>query len=76
MTLAQMLAASETDGFLVLHRGRVVFEDYRRGMTRSSPHILFSVTKSVTGILASAPSTMPPSIHTFIEPFPPGGRRC
>jgi CubicO group peptidase (beta-lactamase class C family) len=52
MTLAQMLAASETDGFLVLHRGRVVFEDYRRGMTRSSPHILFSVTKSVTGILA------------------------
>jgi hypothetical protein len=52
MTLAEALAASETDGFLVLHRGRIVFEDYRRGMTPASPHILFSVTKSVTGILA------------------------
>ncbi|MDH3475063.1 MAG: beta-lactamase family protein [Rhodospirillales bacterium] len=52
MTVSEVLAASETDGFLVLHRGRVVFEDYRRGMTQASPHILFSVSKSVTGILA------------------------
>lgn len=52
LNLAEMLAATQSDGFLVLHRGRIVFEDYRRGMTQGSHHILFSVTKSVTAVLA------------------------
>ena len=52
MTIGQMLAATETDGFLVLHRGRIVAEEYRHGLTAATPHILMSVTKSVTGILA------------------------
>ncbi len=52
LSLAEMLAATDSDGFIVLHRGRIVFEDYRRGMTRGSHHILFSVTKSVTAVLA------------------------
>lgn len=52
MTLEAMLAASDTDGFLILQHGRILYESYRRGMTANCPHILFSVTKSVTGILA------------------------
>jgi CubicO group peptidase (beta-lactamase class C family) len=52
ITVAGMLAATETDGFLVLHRGRIVAEDYRHGLGAATPHILMSVSKSVTGILA------------------------
>ena len=46
------LEATDTDGFLVLHRGRIVCEVYRSGMTASTPHILMSVSKSVLGLLA------------------------
>ena len=52
MTVAQMLDRSFTDGFLVLHRGRVVFEQYRNGMTPETPHLLMSVSKSVTATIA------------------------
>ncbi|HYY09253.1 MAG TPA: serine hydrolase [Actinomycetota bacterium] len=52
MTVAQMLDRSFTDGFLVLHRGRVVFEQYRNGMTPETPHLLMSVSKSVAATIA------------------------
>ncbi len=51
-TLEDMLAATYTDGFIVLHRGRVVAEVYDNGLTPATPHILMSVSKSVTGSLA------------------------
>ena len=55
-TIGRFLADSATDGAIVLHEGRVIFERYDNGMTPETPHILFSVTKSVaatlTGILA------------------------
>jgi CubicO group peptidase (beta-lactamase class C family) len=51
-TVAQMLDATDTDAFLVLHRGAVVAEHYRHGMTAATPHILMSVSKSLTGIVA------------------------
>jgi CubicO group peptidase (beta-lactamase class C family) len=37
---------------LVLHRGAILFEHYANGMRAETPHMLFSVTKSVVGLLA------------------------
>ena len=48
-TLAGLLARSYADGFLVLHRGRIVTEQYFNGMERDTPHLLQSVSKSVVG---------------------------
>ncbi|WP_068115717.1 serine hydrolase domain-containing protein [Tropicimonas marinistellae] len=46
------LARSHTDAFLVLHRGRIVCEIYNGPMVPEDRHIVFSVSKSVTGALA------------------------
>jgi CubicO group peptidase (beta-lactamase class C family) len=54
LTLEQLLADSFTDGFIVLHRGRVVFERYFNGMAPDMPHLLMSVSKSVTAAVAGA----------------------
>lgn len=51
-TLEEMLQASDTDGFLVLQGGKIVSERYFNGLTPEAPHIIFSVSKSVTGTLA------------------------
>jgi CubicO group peptidase (beta-lactamase class C family) len=57
LTVGEMLADSYTDGFLVLHRGRIISEQYFNGMRPDTPHLLMSVSKSVVstvaGILAS-----------------------
>jgi CubicO group peptidase (beta-lactamase class C family) len=50
--LAAFLAATATDGMLVLHEGRIAFETYANGLDAATPHILMSATKSVTGLLA------------------------
>jgi len=42
-----------TDAIVVLHKGRVVLERYWAGMTPNTLHAVFSVTKSLTGVLAS-----------------------
>ncbi|MBO9451032.1 serine hydrolase [Tropicibacter sp. R16_0] len=46
------LAETRTDAVVVLHKGRVVHEMYRNGMTAEDPHILMSVSKSMLGLLA------------------------
>jgi hypothetical protein len=46
------IAATYTDAMIVLHRGAVVYETYRNGMTAASPHHVFSVTKSIVGLVA------------------------
>jgi CubicO group peptidase (beta-lactamase class C family) len=51
-SVAQLLAESDTDGFLVLKDGAVVAEAYGPTMNASTRHIVFSVSKSVTGTLA------------------------
>jgi len=51
-TLDEMLYRTYTDAFLVLHRGRVVDERYFNGMGSSTRHGMFSMTKTVTGVLA------------------------
>jgi CubicO group peptidase (beta-lactamase class C family) len=51
-TVGRMLPHTATDGFLVLHKGRLAFEWYGNGLMPTDPHIMFSVSKSITGILA------------------------
>ncbi|HTO72871.1 MAG TPA: serine hydrolase domain-containing protein [Gemmatimonadales bacterium] len=46
------LANTDTDGIVVVHRGRLVFERYFNGMRAESPHILMSVSKSLLGLVA------------------------
>ena len=50
--LASFLAATETDGMVVLRAGEIVHEHYGKGMDAATPHILMSVSKSVLGLLA------------------------
>ncbi len=52
MTVAQMLDRTSTDGFLVLHRGRIAAERYGAGMTPATTHLLQSVSKSIAGTVA------------------------
>lgn len=53
MTWAGMLAATWTDGILVMHKGRVVSEKYFGALDAQTPHIAFSMTKSFVGTLAA-----------------------
>ena len=50
--IERWLERTWTDGFLVLHRGRIVIERYFNGMTPDTPHLLMSVSKSVTSTIA------------------------
>ncbi len=52
LTVAEMLEETYTDGFLVLHQGKVVAEHYFNGMAPDVPHLLMSVSKSVTSAVA------------------------
>ena len=52
LTVGEMLAETYTDAFLVLHRGRVVTEQYFNGMAPDTPHLLMSVSKSVVSSVA------------------------
>lgn len=51
-TIEAFLDDSYTDGFLVLHKGRIVFERYFNGMNERTLHLSQSVAKSVTGAAA------------------------
>ena len=48
----EYLAATQTDGFAVLHRGRLITERYFNALKPHQPHILMSVSKSLTSTLA------------------------
>jgi CubicO group peptidase (beta-lactamase class C family) len=52
LDLPGYLKATATDGLLILHDGRIVFEFYDGGMERQTPHILMSATKSIVGLVA------------------------
>lgn len=52
ISLQDHLDATFTDGFLVLKQGRVLCERYFNHQRPDTRHIMFSVTKSVTGALA------------------------
>jgi CubicO group peptidase (beta-lactamase class C family) len=52
ITFEQALAETYTDGLVVLHRGRLVFERTFGALEPHKQHIAMSVTKSFTGVLA------------------------
>jgi CubicO group peptidase (beta-lactamase class C family) len=51
-TLDQLLESSCSDALLVVHGGRKIFEWHAPHFDPVQPHILFSISKSVTAILA------------------------
>lgn len=53
LTWPQMLAATHTDAAVVLHRGRIIDERYFNGMKPETPHLMFSATKSLAGLMAA-----------------------
>ena len=53
MSWADSLVANYTDGIVVLHRGRIVYERYFGALAPDRQHIAFSVTKSFYGTLAA-----------------------
>ena len=53
MTWAESLDANYTDGIVILHRGRIVYERYFGALTPEKPHLVFSVTKSFVGTVAA-----------------------
>lgn len=48
----RLIQETDTDGLVILHRGKLVFEHYANGMTPHTPHILMSVSKSMTALVA------------------------
>jgi CubicO group peptidase (beta-lactamase class C family) len=50
-TVRDVLDATYTDGFLVLHDGEIIAEEYPGGMDPLGPHLLMSVSKSLIGCL-------------------------
>lgn len=53
MTWDQSLAATYTDGIVVMHRGKVVYERYFGVLKPEGQHVAMSVTKSVVGTLGA-----------------------
>lgn len=52
MTWQQSLAENYTDGMLVLHEGKIVYEYYSGCLNQHGKHAAMSMTKSMTGLLA------------------------
>ena len=52
MTWEESLHANYTDGMLIIHKGRVVYERYFGCLDEDGKHAAMSMTKSVTGLLA------------------------
>jgi CubicO group peptidase (beta-lactamase class C family) len=50
-TVDRALPATSTDAFIALRRGRIAAEWYGPGMSATTPHIVFSVSKSICGAL-------------------------
>ncbi|NLU68275.1 serine hydrolase [Streptomyces sp. HNM0574] len=53
LTLPELLAEAETDALLVLHRGRLVHEQYLHGFQPRAPHFNASAAKSYLGLVAA-----------------------
>jgi len=51
LRLDEVLRATATDGIVILHDGRVVFEAYDHGLTPHASHIIMSATKSIVGLV-------------------------
>ncbi len=52
MTWKESLAANYTDGMLIIHKGKIVYERYFGCLDDNGKHGAMSMTKSMTGLLA------------------------
>jgi len=52
MTWEMSLSANYTDGILIIHEGKVVYERYFGCLEETGKHAAMSMTKSMTGLLA------------------------
>jgi CubicO group peptidase (beta-lactamase class C family) len=52
MTWKESLSSNYTDGMLVLHKGKIVYEKYLGCLDETGKHAAMSMTKSLTGLLA------------------------
>ena len=53
VTCNDFLERNYTDGIIILHKGKIVYEKYPAGLKQNGVHSAMSVSKSFTGILAS-----------------------
>ncbi|MCG2622812.1 beta-lactamase family protein [Arthrobacter sp. I2-34] len=53
-TVGQIMAATETDGWMVVHRGLTVTEQYFGTMTADTSHLLMSVSKTLVAAVVGA----------------------
>lgn len=53
-TVGAVMKATETDGWMVVHDGKLVAEQYAGEMEPDTLHLLMSVSKSIVGILVGA----------------------
>ena len=53
ITFADFLNLSYADALLIIHKGQVVYQTYPNMAAEQSPHMLWSVTKSFTGLVAN-----------------------
>lgn len=72
VSLARLLDETYTDGLLVLHRGRIVSENYFNALTPSTTHLCMSVSKSITsaavGVLVGRGALDPADLVTAHVP--------
>ena len=76
MNLISLLEDTETTSFIVVKDDKIVFEEYYRGHERNTPHILFSITKTVVsglvgialndGLISSIDDPVERYIHEFV----------
>lgn len=52
MTWEDSLSSNYTDGILILHKGKIVYEKYLGCLKETGKHAAMSMTKSLTGLLA------------------------
>ena len=52
ITWQQSLSSNYTDGILILHKGKIVYEKYLGCLDETKKHAAMSMTKSLTGLLA------------------------
>jgi CubicO group peptidase (beta-lactamase class C family) len=50
--LETFMAITHTDAMVIVYKGVVIYERYFRDMQPNTPHMLFSITKSLTGLAA------------------------
>lgn len=53
LSFAEYLTASFADATLIMHEGKVIYQAYHEGMPEQNPHMMWSMTKSFAGLLAT-----------------------